>query len=406
VFFRRTRELMAAASATENVPAPGKADPRPGAGPRFETDIDPGTLYGVQTIDQALLWMQGSRRVTRREAIAVPAVKRSRDLICSLGQLPLRLHDPTGKPSNEFAPSIVVTPEDRIPSTATWTNVADDLLFEGRALIAVTAKGWHEKPAVGLRVDPSTFSAIPVQRRVRTQSGWGTAMEWPEDNLLIRIQSPNDPLLVAGARAIRALGLLEAAALASADGVPPVDWFEAADALADPFESDEAADEFLDDWRRLRNLRRTGMIPAGLTYKRDGWSPEELQLTSAREIAIAEIARLSGIDAEELGISTTSRTYSNQQDRRKAFLDFTLGPYMRAIESRLSMDDVTPRGWTARFDTTDFLRNDDKTTAETDQILINSKVQTRDEIRNRRGLEPLGDVEEPATEPEKQETPA
>jgi hypothetical protein len=38
-------------------------------------------------------------------------------------------------------------------------------------------------------------------------------------------------------------------------------------------------------------------------------SAEELQLADARNLAITEIARLCGVDPEDLEISTTSRTY-------------------------------------------------------------------------------------------------
>lgn len=74
--------------------------------------------------------------------------------------------------------------------------------------------------------------------------------------------------------------------------------------------------------------------------------------------AVLEIARISGVDPEELGVSTTSRTYANQFDRRKAFLDFTLGPYITVIEQTLSGPNVTPRGYRARFDLDAFLRSD------------------------------------------------
>jgi phage portal protein BeeE len=73
---------------------------------------------------------------------------------------------------------------------------------------------------------------------------------------------------------------------------------------------------------------------------------------------VLEIARMAGVDPEELGVSVTSRTYSNQFDRRKAFLDFTLGPYMTAIEQTLSGPNVVPQGYHARFDLDSFLRSD------------------------------------------------
>ncbi len=38
-----------------------------------------------------------------------------------------------------------------------------------------------------------------------------------------------------------------------------------------------------------------------------------------------------GIDPEDVGVNTTSRTYANIKDRRKARINDTLSPYMRAV---------------------------------------------------------------------------
>jgi phage portal protein BeeE len=66
-----------------------------------------------------------------------------------------------------------------------------------------------------------------------------------------------------------------------------------------------------------------------------------------------------------------------------------LGPYMTAIESRLSMDDVTPHGYTVRFDSSAYLRLDDDLAATADASLITARVLTPNEARARRGLQPL-----------------
>src|SRR5690606_29464466 len=104
-----------------------------------------------------------------------------------------------------------------------------------------------------------------------------------------------------------------------------------------------------------------------------------------------------GIDPEELGVSTTSRTYFNAQDRRKAFLDFVIGGYRQAIEDRLSMPDVTPAGYTVRFNLSAFLRSDDKTRMETYEIGLRVGAYTRSEVRDLEDKQPLTQVEEAAS---------
>ncbi|WP_235739041.1 phage portal protein [Nocardioides alcanivorans] len=373
-------------------PAASRALARTERSLSFALDIDPGTLYGVQSADQANIF-PNHPRISRREALSVPSVKRGRDLIAVLGSLPLRLLDA----DNQVTPcTLLCQPEDGIPSVITWTRVVEDLIFGEAAGLAVTAFGWDGRPATVVHLDQDSISVPTHTQSYRTVTGSGTATRYAPDPLLIRIDSPTPPLLVHGARAIRALGRLEAAALNAADGVPPQDFFTPADEGVDPFPNDGDLDEdgeeinevgeFLADWMRMRQIRATGYVPHNLKYNVNGFNPKDLQLVEAREMAITEIARLMGIDGDELGVSTTSRTYANMQDRRRQFLDFTLGPYMRAIEGRLSMDDVTPPGYTVRFDTSQFAAADDKTAAETDEILIRAKVQTVEEVRARRGL--------------------
>ncbi len=44
-----------------------------------------------------------------------------------------------------------------------------------------------------------------------------------------------------------------------------------------------------------------------------------------------------------------SMTYQNILDSRKEYVSYTLQPYICAIEDRLSMDDITPRGHVVKF---------------------------------------------------------
>lgn len=365
------------------------------SGPQFIApgDIDPGVLYGVQSIDDAMLWQQGAYRVTRREAMSVPAVKRARDLIAgTLGSLPLGLYDANNRP---VAWPLLSQPEDRVASTVTWTNVVDDLLFHGHSYLRVTHTGWHGRPVQVVRLEPEFVSIRPDHRTYYTRTGSGTSLEWLPDDQVIRIDSPNDPLLVVGARAIRNLGLLEVAALNAATGVPPSDYFTPSDGV-DPGDEEEI-EALLTAWQAARSKRRTAYIPASLQYHINGYSPEEIQMSEVRQQAVLEIARLTGIDAEDLSVSTTSRTYANSQDRRRALTDLTLGSYLKAIEGALSMDHVTPRGYKVQFDTSQFIKADDLTTAQSDAVLIQAGILTVNEVRERRGLNALKTTEPPPT---------
>lgn len=366
------------------------APPAPSSGPSFGVDVDSGVLYGTPTLDD---YIYRTGRITRAEALRVPAVKRARDLICgAIGQFPIRVLDPNGRPADTFSPNLFQQPEPGIAPSVTITHLVEDALLFGRAWFKVENIGWHGRPIEGHRLDAET---VVIQPKIQTFPGIGSATVWPDVPGLIRVDSPNGGLLDCSP-AIRACIALERAALNAVDGTPPLAYFVPS-GDADPFADDDEAQEFLDAWTENRRKRSDAYVPFGLKYEMAGWDPEKLQLADARTFAITEVARLTGIDAEELSVSTTSRTYFNGQDRRRSRIEDVLGPYMTAFESRFSMDDVTPRGFKAAFDTSSYLRLDDLSAAQSDSVLIASKVLTRDEARAKRGLEPLGEPDEPAS---------
>jgi hypothetical protein len=72
-----------------------------------------------------------------------------------------------------------------------------------------------------------------------------------------------------------------------------------------------------------------------------------------------QLARMAGVNpvlvSAAMGASS-SYVYTNQADYRSAFLDDVLDSYLRAIEGRLSANDVTPRGQYLEFDRDAFTR--------------------------------------------------
>ena len=327
-------------------------------------------------------------RVSRREAMSVPAVKRGRELICNtLGTLPLRMLDSTGQPSSW---TLFDQPEEDVPRSVTLIRTFEDLLFEEVAWWRVTAYNWRGYPARVVRLDPRSVNVMKNSQVFVTKAGHaGNVWEYVPDAELIRFDSPNDGILRAGARAIRAAISLDDAAKRYAEGAPPVDYFTPADNV-DPADDDEVAD-ILDNWNASRRKRSTAYVPAALKYNLAGWNPEQLQLADARQHAVLEIARLIGVDPEDLGVSTTSRTYFNAFDRKQARINDTLRGYMVAFEDRLSMRDVTPAGYAANLDLSDLLRSDDQTRMTIATTGLSTELLSRPEAREIFGAYPADD---------------
>jgi HK97 family phage prohead protease len=352
-------------------------------GPQFavdRSDIDPA-IIGLSSWADVVT---APGRVSRSEAIQSPAVKRSRDLIAgTIGQLPLDVYDASKREQDN---GLLKQPERNRPRSVTMAQTVDDILFEGKAFWRVTERYANKFPAYVELVHPDRVD--DTQHPVLIDG------KPVEDIDLIRFDSPNDPLLRAGARAIRTALQLEAAAYRSALSPMAQGLFTPVD--GDDEHEDDEVRKFLADWRNARQQNSDGYVPAWVKYNPLSWSPEQLQMNAARERANAEIATLAGINSEDVNVSTTSRTYFNSWDIRKRFLDFTLGPYMQAIEDRLSMGDVTARGQYAKFNVNAFLETDTLSRYQTYEVGKRVGAITGREIRELEDKPPLTPQEEAA----------
>jgi len=351
---------------------------------RFAVDSTsvPASFFGLDSYSDPVAV---AGRVSRRVALQVPAIKRGLALTAGVaGRTPLLQFDGGG-----VVPSRLLSqPERGIPRSVTMTRTFTDLMLDGVAWWLVTAYDWQNRPAEVIRLDPWSVSLKENGEVFYTLDGnSGSVNRWTEDVQLIRFDSPEEPILVAGARAIRTLLLLDQAAENAAEGVPPQDYFEP-DGDTDPFPdtdtetSEEQVSDFLAMWATARKTRRTAYIPASLKYATTtAFSPEQLQLIESRQHAITEIARLFGVDTEELGVSTTSRTYFNAYDRRKNYVDFTLATLLAAVEDRLSMNDVTTSVRYVRADLDALLRSDPAARMTIATQGLTGKVFTQEEAR-------------------------
>lgn len=331
-----------------------------------------------------------SAPVTRDFALAVPAVLRGRNVICSIATLPLVTID---RRSREQIDSPLLSQIDpQVPNLVTLAQTLEDLIFDGVAWWRILAFGWDSYPSSAQHVAAhrvSTREPFPGARlralNVLPSGIDPSAIVWldgqPVDGrTLIRFDSPNPPLLVVGKRAIRRAALLDAASSMYAEDPSPRDYFTPADGEDDP--PDDEVQDILDDWVDARRRRATGYVPAGLE-RRDVQSPTpaDLQLVQLQQRTDLALANMLGLDPEDVGVSTTSRTYNNATDRRRDRINDTLAPYMLAVTSRLSMNDVTRRAQRVMFDLRDYLKADPATQASVDAVYLDRNVVSAAEVR-------------------------
>jgi HK97 family phage prohead protease len=392
---RRIREALQLA---EDVPLVTDA-----AGPRFSLGSEsfPPELFGLTSYDTGV---SVKPRVSRRLAMQVPAVKRGRDLICApIGGLELASYRTD---QTKIIPPLFEQPERDIPRSVSLTFLIEDLLFEQTAWWRITESAGpapYDFPTKVVRLDPRTVQVEKDQKVYVSRDGsmQGASMEYVPDSQLIRFDSPTDGVLIAGGGAIATLLMLDQRAYNSANNPVPEGYFTPKDGI-DPFDDDPPEDateeeiaalytatKFLQDWAAKRVSQTTAYVPGGLDYEQLAWDPEKLQLADARQHAVLEIARLMGLDPEDVAVSTTSRTYFNAETKRRDRVDFTLGMYLKAVADRLTMPDVTPRGQVTRWDTDLFTMTDTKTRLETYEIGLRIGLWDEDEIRQKEGLPPM-----------------
>ncbi|WP_165945287.1 MULTISPECIES: phage portal protein [unclassified Micromonospora] len=367
-----------------SLPRPLGLDEQPGA--QFDSPPRP--------IDQVFLAMNAGvpGRVSREQALSVAAVQRGRNSLCSIATLPLVQYKGLDIVRSPFLEQI----DPDVANVVTLAQTIEDLAFDGISWWLITAQDFAGFPIAARHLDVRTVSLDPPTGAVNPfPSGvdargvrvvWVDGVATPADRL-IRFDSPNPGLLVANARAIRRALLLDQLAAVYADNPRPTDYFtDGDDPDVDPMEDDEI-DGFLAEWKAARKAGGTGWIPR--TVKRvdvNSPSPQEIQLVELQRQVTLEIANGLGVDPEDLGVSTTSRTYFNAQDRRTSKINETYAPYMQAITQRLSMGDVTRRGHAVRFDLTDYLKPDPGAQVTYWKGLKDMGVMDADEIRAAAGL--------------------
>lgn len=342
-------------------------------------------------------------RVSREQALGVPAVLRGRNLICgTIGSLPLYTLD---KDNHIVDQPLLRQIDPDVPNTVTISATVEDLLFEGIAWWEILSRGWDNYPTSCRQVAASMVSTQPPENYttnplpsgyVPGSSLWINGREVPGRNV-IRFDSPLPPLLVHSARTIRRALRVEITADNLANDPAAREYFTPREG-SDPDEDDVI--DLLDNWKAARQARSSGYVPSAFDRKDIiNPTPADLQLIDIQKQITLGLANAMGLDPEDLGVSTTSRTYQNAVDRRQDRVNECYSPFLSAIQDRLSMGDVTRRGQVVRFDLDDFLKADPKTRAETQQIYHGMQALTVGEVRKEERMPPLAEKPQPVAEP-------
>lgn len=315
--------------------------------------------------------------VTRQQAITLPAVARGRDLIVTtIARMPLFAANAGGRLAAQ--PRCTSRPELGRSRFVTLTWTVDTVLFYGFAVWQVLERyAEDDRPRIFRFVPPGY---VDTNEAGEVVSLFGRAVK-PRD--YIRFDGPHEGVLFRANETIRtSRRLMTSYANAVETPTPDVELHQTG---GEPL-TDTEIDDLIARWvaKRQGTNGRVGFSNQAIEVKMHGQQPEDL-LMGARQAMNLDLARhlnlpAWAVDAE---VSGSSLTYSNVPSRWRELIDGTLGGYMEAITSRLSLDDVLPAGTWADFNT-DYLTDGSFSERMTGyKAATDAQIYTAEELRRR-----------------------
>lgn len=298
-------------------------------------------------------------RTNRANAMTVGTIGAGRQNIAgTIGRL--GLYAEQGGSRAALQPALLSQLERGVPTSTTLTWTADDLLFYPCAWWVVRERDFYGWPVWVQRVPHDDAKTDSEGRLI------GIRDELVDAKDVIRFDSPNGSgLLVDGARTIkRAIAIELAAALAEDNPVPTIELHNE----GDPLDADER-ERLLDAWASARRKRGVAYTPKNLKAIPHGQQPAQLLIEGRRALSL-DLVRHMNLPAwaASTAVEGATMTYDNRQLRNWELIDLTLAPYFAAIGGRLSLPDVTPRGWTIKHQIDQLTQPDQKTRFETYEI--------------------------------------
>lgn len=327
-------------------------------------------------------------RVSRHDAMTVPSVARARNLICgTVASIPLEYYNK--RTGEVIAPPRWINQLSKSqPSFVTITWIVDSLMMYGVSYLLVT-----ERYAEDGR--PSAFEWIANTRVTFTTDLYGIHVTQyyidanPIDmNDIVTIQGFDEGILDRGGRTIQAAIDVDRAAAVNSANPQPAGFLKnsGADLPASEVQGLIAA------WKRARQNNSTAYLTSTLDYNPVSFSPKDMMYNEAVQNLSTQIARVCNVPAYYLSADqNTTMTYANVQDERKQFYALSIEPYIQAIQTRLSMDDISTAGHEVRFAVFDtFLKNDPLVELQVIEKMLALQLITTEQAMEMTDLTPNG----------------
>lgn len=148
-----------------------------------------------------------------------------------------------------------------------------------------------------------------------------------------------------------------------------------------------------------KNAGKVALLDNGAKYKTIALPPQDAQLIESRKFTVTEIARLFGIPPHMLGdVEKSSSWGTGIEQQMIGFVQFTLLPWLRLVEQRITLD-LLPGGWTAgrfyaEYSVEGLLRGDSAARSAFYHSAVIDGWMNRNEVRSKENLEPVDGLDE------------
>jgi HK97 family phage portal protein len=327
-------------------------------------------------------------RVSRKDAMSVPSVARARNLICgTVASIPLEYY-------NKRTGEVIAPPRwinqlsKNQPSFVTINWIVDSLLFYGVSYLRVTDRYSEDGR-------PASFEWIANSRVTFLTDLEGIMItQYYVDlnpismNDIVTIQGIDEGVLERAGRTIQsAIDINKAAALSASQ---PMQSGILKNSGADLPPAEVSG--LLAAWKRSRQNNSTAFLTSTLEFQSTQFSPKDMMYNEAIQNLSTELARAMNVPAYLLSSEMNqSMTYSNIQDERKQFYAMSIEPYIQAIQTRMSMDDISTAGHEVRFSVFDtFLKQDPLVELQVIEKLLTLGLITTEQAMEMTDLTPNG----------------
>jgi HK97 family phage portal protein len=340
-----------------------------------------------------------SVNVSERGSVRMIAIYRACTLVAgTIGMLDLEAYSARPR-RTPFRSPLLVKPNADMTSMEYWERVFFAEMLSGNSY---SLKTRNQADAV-IDLEPLPLGSVKARRVARTDKNpWGKEFDVHQDSGWPKVLTPWDVLHIPGPgygiEGLSPIGVArQGIGLALAQEEYGARLFGSGALMAGVLQTDqklqqEQADALKQRWKEkfagLARAHEVAILDAGAKYEAIGIKPEDAQFIEGRKFQINEIARLYGIPPHMLGDVTGSTSWGTGIEQQTlAYIIFTVGPWMRRAEKRLS-DECLPRGIETEFSTRRLLRGDAKARAEAGRTWLQNGVKSFNQVGAEEGLAP------------------